>query len=273
MGAIIGAVIAGGIALATSAQNSSKASKAKKAAQEYQEKLQAEYEQLQKDVAAHYDKTDKDPSTYANEQDYANYLEALRNMDTNMDIFRQQGLIDEDGNMVVEKYDKDVSDFMDERRDYLTALAGRKALASAAGGGMGRSYDGARAFGDAVVAKDEELYKNALAARAQDYSEWNDYLANKQKQLDMILNGQANDLSNQKTLADLYRQDQQDEWEDMMNVRLAALNAGMQAQNMVNNTGNYTYDVGGTVNAMGAGANLGDKVGQYWAGGTTGAKA
>lgn len=266
-GALIGAAIAGGVALYTNYQNSQAAKEAKEEARAAAEALQAEYDKLTSSVNEHYART---PEEQAQADAAVNaYREKLANSN-------QEGFIDNfyDENGLRDKfeYDKDIADFMDPRAELLKEQVARKVMSSAAGGGMGRSYDGARAMGDAVVSKDEELYKNALTEfntdRTQKYNEWNAYLQQKQNELTQLLTGQQNDLTNAKSLSDIYTSEDEKYWEDLMNSRIAGLNAGVQLQGMVNNTGNYTTDLGGMAALIGAGANVGDKVGAAFSGGS-----
>lgn len=278
MGALIGAVIAGGIALYGMYQNSQAADEAKADAQKAAAALKESYEKLVSDVEAHYSKDGKDPSTYANEDDYTSYLEKLRASNTEdfvKQYYADNGLGDKfsyehdtNGDGVTDAYD-----FMDKRAEILKEAEARKALDTAAGAGMGRSYHAAQAMTTARLNKDEELYKNALAEyntdRTQNYNEWNAYLQQKQNELTNLLTGQQNDLNNSKQLADMYKADQDAEWQDLMNARIAALQGGFAADSMVANTGNYQYDVGGAAQMIGAGANVGDKVGGYFSSGTS----
>lgn len=274
-GALIGAAIAGGVALYTEYKNSQAADSAKKEAQKAAEALKAGYDSLIGDVQGHYARTEEEQAA-ANEAKQS-YLDMLAKSDSESFIenyYKELYGVDENGNAKRGEfeYDKEIADFMDPRAQYLSELAGRKASQQAGGQGLSGSYFAQQAFGEALTNKNEDLFKDArdtwLADRSQKYSEWNSYLQQKQNELSNLLTGQQNDLSNAKALYDTYKSEDDAYWNDLMNARIAALNGGYAADASAANTGNYTTDIGGFAQMVGAGANIGYKAGTAFSNGS-----
>lgn len=276
--ALVAAGITAAVSIGTSIYNNYQNEKASKEAKAAAEKASAELKQSIKDyqtetsgmINSHYGRDNngaRSPEEQARiDAIYAGLDEALAN--SNQEEFIKN-FYDENGLGDKFSYDKAIKDFMDPRADYLRELAARTAQGSAAGGGMGRSYDGAMAMGNAVVAKDEELYKNALSEyntdRTQNYNEWNSFLQQKQNELTQLLSGQQNDLSNLKDLAQIYRDEDSNYWSDLMNLRNAAFttgtNAGVAMDTAAMNTGNYQSTLANDmIGAVGAGAQVGTMV-------------
>lgn len=285
-GALIGAAVTGAMTIYSNYQNEKAASEAKKAAAAAAAELKAAYADVIGDVEKHYAQT-ADEKTRG-EQDVADYREALRganNEDRVRDFYAgvygyetdENGTVrlDEKGNPIPKSgrfsYDKTIESFMDPRAEYLSELAGTKASQQAGGQGLGGSSFALEAFGNALTDKNEALYRDALAAyntdRSQSYQEWNGYLQQKQNELSQLLAGASTDLSAKKDLASLYTDEQNRYWEDLLNARIAAAQAGYAADSATANTGNYQIDLGGSAQMIGTGANLGAKVGDYFTGG------
>lgn len=272
--AIIAAAVIGAAATAYSEySNGQAAAEAKAEANAAQEKLTKDLEEkfgrLDQDIQDHYSHEGQDPSTYANADDYTAYLESLRN--SGMEQYIKDFYDKNELNKGFE-YDKTLDDFYAKNRSTLERKAADAALHKAGNAGMAGSADAAEAIGTAVANKSAELQALAQneynADRNQSYTEWNSYLQQKQNELTNLLTGQQNDLASQKALADLYKSEQDSYWEDLMNERLAAINAetnaGVALQTSTNNTGNYSANYGNAVANGAAAAGAAAKAASYF---------
>lgn len=273
MGALIAlgatAVLGGGLSLFSDYMNRKSAEDANKSRSEAianeRQNYDAQMRELEDLINKRYSHAGEDASQYANQQYYANYLAKLRSSDMTglvNDYYGKMG----DGKF---EYGKSIEDFMDPRAEVLAQRMGNAAIGRSVGQGMGHSYDAARAYGQAVADKTEQLYGNALNAynadRSQSFNEWNSYLQNQQNRLSNLMQAQQNDISNLGTVANMYTNEQQNQFEDMMNLRMAGINGSLQWGALGANSQQALpgYNLGNafSVGAQGAGAaaNIYDK--------------
>lgn len=265
MGALIGAAITGAIAIYGMYQNSQAADEAKKEAQAAAQAIKDAYDSLQTDIEGHYSRTPEEQA--AHDQAIQNYREGLSDADYEKYVQNFYDQLENGGRF---EYGKDVDDFYNPHREEIVNDLASTVMDSAAANGTGRSWWGAKNLANQVADKNEQLYNNALLAyntdRSQSFNEWNSYLQQKQNELTNLLAGKTNDLSAKKDLAQMYMDEDANYWNDLMNARIAAAQAGYNADWNAANAGNPSYDVGGMAQMIGAGANVGDKVGDYFSG-------
>lgn len=96
-----------------------------------------------------------------------------------------------------EPFEKDsyrVEDYLNPNKDAILADVARTAQHTAAGAGLGHSSGAMEAINQALINKDEELYRQAQeqmnVERNFDYGAYTDYIKNKQAQLSAIQQGQ-----------------------------------------------------------------------------------
>lgn len=144
------------------------------------------------------------------------------------DVTKYQSLVDSyDPNEFV--YDApefednfDVNDYYAANKDAIINKTADAIQARAAGQGVGRGTGAANAIATGVAEKNEELYKDALAARNQDrqfaYSLWQANIQNAQNRLKSLQEGKNTQMSLYGTLAEDYQNWQNSKFQNQMDL-------------------------------------------------------
>ena len=122
-------------------------------------------------------------------QDVSKYTELVADYDPNEFVYDAE---DFDNNY-------DVNDYYAPNREVLIEKTGDAVQARAAGAGIGRGTGAANQIATAVADKNEDLYKDALAAMNQDrqfaYNLWNAKIQQGQNRLNQLKNAKDTQLS------------------------------------------------------------------------------
>ena len=131
----------------------------------------------------------KDNPSMGSKQDVSKYTELVADYDPNEFVYDAE---DFDNNY-------DVNDYYAPNREALIEKTGDAVQARAAGAGIGRGTGAANQIATAVADKNEDLYKDALAAMNQDrqfaYNLWNAKIQQGQNRLNQLKNAKDTQLS------------------------------------------------------------------------------
>lgn len=257
---IVGAIVAGA-SLAASAYSNNKASEAAREAKDEARKQSAEYAKWSQELVNEVSRHNANTNGYGTLEDVGNYRDAVKKLD-------YEGMYnkfwDRNGDGIADdpeefNYGKTVDDFYNPNRQKLIDNVALKTMGAALGAGGGRSTDAAIQVGNAVADKNEQLYSNALNAYNSDrefaYKSWADYLTQRRNQYNDLVGSTKSNVELLKGLADSYLEEQQNEFSNLINAKMAAQGVVVNGNNAVNATGNYTPDygqaIGNAANAFG----------------------
>lgn len=209
--------------------------KAKNAAQEAVDDVEAQNEEIQKSISDYYANNGVTEAT-GGKQSVGNYVNALKSYDPE----------DYTYDVTEFEYGKTADDFYNENADRILADVAKTTQQTAAGAGVGRGTGAAQQIASDQVAKNEELWNDAQSAynadRAQAYSEWSGYTQAKQNEMEQKSNAYNQKVSNLGTISQMYLDDAQNEFEDTLNAKIYGYQSLNSAKNNLANAG--TADAG-----------------------------
>lgn len=206
--------------------------KALRNAKDALDKVEQQNAEIQSSIAEYYANNGVNAAT-GGKTSLGNYVNALNGY--NPDEF----VYDVDSNPW--NYDKTAEDFYNSNADRILADVAKTTQHTAAGAGVGRGTGAAQQIAADQVAKNEELWNDAQNAynadRAQAYNEWSGYTQAKQNELAQKANAYNQKVENLGTIAQMYLNNSQNEFEDTTNAKLAGYASYNSALNNYNNAG------------------------------------
>lgn len=219
-----GAAIGGGVGLVAGFFNAWAASEdeedRKKILAEAKQQLGANYSQLQGMINEYYANNE----SIGSKEDINTYRKLIGDYNPYEFVYGE----DTDGDGVadsIKEFDEskfDVNNYYAPNREALIEKTGDAVQARAAGAGIGRGTGAANQIATAVADKNEDLYKDALAAMNQDrqfaYNLWNAKIQQGQNRLNQLKSAKDTQLSLYGNLAEDYQNFQQSKLQTMMDL-------------------------------------------------------
>lgn len=141
------------------------------------------------------------------QQDAIEAAQKIRNFDDTFAKRLEKYGLDDPENLKFE-YNKDVTDFLNPYMGNVINASNASVQHSAAGAGLGRSTGAAKAISENTAKEYDKLYNTALSAynadRSQAYTEFQGYLDNANKQLNMLTSNDQWGITQQKQLGQDY---------------------------------------------------------------------
>ena len=213
-GALAGGVIGLGAGLFTAWEQEQDEKKKQQILEQAARQLNTSTENLKALAAQYY----KENAATGRTEDVQKYRELVDTYDPNEFVY--------DAPEFEDKFD--VNDYYAANKDAIINKTADAIQARAAGQGVGRGTGAANAIATGVAEKNEDLYKDALAARNQDrqfaYSLWQANIQNAQNRLKSLQEGKNAQLSLYGNLAEDYQNWQNAKFQTQMDIDKQKMN-------------------------------------------------
>lgn len=213
-GALAGGVIGLGAGLFTAWEQEQDEKKKQEILEQAAQQLNTSTENLKALAAQYY----KENAATGRAEDIQKYRELIDTYDPNEFVY--------DAPEFEDKFD--VNDYYAANKDAIINKTADAIQARAAGQGVGRGTGAANAIATGVAEKNEDLYKDALAARNQDrqfaYSLWQANIQNAQNRLKSLQEGKNAQLSLYGNLAEDYQNWQNAKFQTQMDIDKQKMN-------------------------------------------------
>lgn len=208
----IGDTINTGINVWKHVDDRNRTSRARKRVEKNQEDVDNQYAAMLADLENFYDQR----GTLGNADDVATFKQKIASYDPNDYVYSNYGKF-------ADEYGKTVDDFVNPYYDQIIKATSDQLQHTAAGAGLGRGTGAALNIATGVAQKEDELYKTALDQynrdRSQAYTEYSDYIKNKQAELDALNKAKAYQMDMYGSLAKDYYDAMDAEQTAKMNLR------------------------------------------------------
>lgn len=213
-GALAGGVIGLGAGLFTAWEQEQDENRKQEILEEAARQLNTSTENLKSLAAQYY----KENAATGRAEDVQKYRELVDTYDPNEFVYDAPEFED----------NFDVNDYYAANKDAIINKTADAIQARAAGQGVGRGTGAANAIATGVAEKNEDLYKDALAARNQDrqfaYSLWQANIQNAQNRLKSLQEGKNAQLSLYGNLAEDYQNWQNSKFQTQMDIDKQKIN-------------------------------------------------
>ena len=217
-----GTLVGGGVGLITGLftawQQEKDEEKKAKILEQAKQMLGSNYTQLKDMVDQYYE----DNPGIGSKEDITKYRELVGNYDPNEFVY--------DAPEFEDKYD--VNDYYAPNKQAIIDKTADAIQHRAAGQGIGRGTGAANAIATGVAEKNEDLYKDALAARNADrnfaYSLWQQNIQNAQNRLKSLQEGRNTQMSLYGNLAEDYQNWQQGKMQSQLDLEKQKMNNDLQ---------------------------------------------
>lgn len=218
----VGAAVGGGVGLIsglfTAWQQEKDEKKKAKILEQAKQMLGSNYTQLKDMVDQYY----AENPGIGSKEDITKYRELVGNYDPNEFVY--------DAPEFEDKYD--VNDYYAPNKQAIIDKTADAIQHRAAGQGIGRGTGAANAIATGVAEKNEDLYKDALAARNADrnfaYSLWQQNIQNAQNRLRSLQEGKNTQMSLYGNLAEDYQNWQQGKMQSQLDLEKQKMNNDLQ---------------------------------------------
>ena len=218
----VGAAVGGGVGLIsglfTAWQQEKDEEKKAKILEQAKQMLGSNYTQLKDMVDQYY----AENPGIGSKEDITKYRELVGNYDPNEFVY--------DAPEFEDKYD--VNDYYAPNKQAIIDKTADAIQHRAAGQGIGRGTGAANAIATGVAEKNEDLYKDALAARNADrnfaYSLWQQNIQNAQNRLRSLQEGKNTQMSLYGNLAEDYQNWQQGKMQSQLDLEKQKMNNDLQ---------------------------------------------
>ena len=172
----------------------------------------------------------KDNPSMGSKQDVSKYTELVGAYDPYEFVYSDEDTNGDGIPDAIKDFDNNynVDDYYAPNREALIEKTGDAVQARAAGAGIGRGTGAANQIATAVADKNEDLYKDALAAMNQDrqfaYNLWNAKIQQGQNRLNQLKSAKDTQLSLYGNLAEDYQNFQQSKFQTMMDLDKQKMN-------------------------------------------------
>lgn len=154
-------------------------SRARRRVEKNQEDVDNQYATMLADLEEYYNNR----GSLGSEEDVNTYKNIISK-------YKPEDYVYDDYGKFSDEYNKSVDDFVNPYYDQIIKSTANSLQHTAAGAGLGRGTGAALNIAQGVAEKEDELYKTALdqynTDRTQAYTEYSDYIKNKQAQLDAL---------------------------------------------------------------------------------------
>lgn len=208
----IGDVINTGVGIWKHNDDKARTSRARKRVEQNQKDVDNQYAAMLADLERFYDQR----GSLGNANDVASFKQQIASYDPNNYVYSNYGKF-------ADEYGKTVNDFVNPYYDQIIKATSDQLQHTAAGAGLGRGAGAALNIATGVAQKEDELYKTALDQynrdRSQAYTEYSDYIKNKQAELDALNKAKAYQMDMYGNLAKDYYDAMDAEQASKMNLR------------------------------------------------------
>ena len=193
----IGDVINTGVGIWKHTDDRARTSRARKRVEKNKEDVDNQYATMLAELENFYDHR----GSLGNADDVATFKQQIASYDPNDYVHSNYGKF-------ADEYGKTVDSFVNPYYDQIIKATTDQLQHTAAGAGLGRGTGAALNIATGVAQKEDELYKTALDQynrdRSQAYTEYSDYIKNKQAELDALNKAKANQMDMYSSLAKDY---------------------------------------------------------------------
>ena len=187
-------------------------SRARRRVEKNQEDVDNQYATMLADLEEYYNNR----GTLGSKEDVNAYKNIIAN-------YNPEDYVYDDYGKFSDEYNKTVNDFVNPYYDQIIKSTTDSLQHTAAGAGLGRGTGAALNIAQGVAEKEDELYKTALdqynSDREQAYTEYSDYIKNKQAQLDALNKSSQTQMTMYGNLANDYYDAMDAEQTAKMNLR------------------------------------------------------
>lgn len=208
----IGDVINTGVGIWKHNDDRARTRRARKRVEKNKEDVDNQYASMLADLESFYDQR----GSLGSKDDVAAFKQQIASYDPNEYVYSNYGKF-------ADEYGKTVNDFVNPYYDQIIKATSDQLQHTAAGAGLGRGTGAALNIATGVAQKEDELYKTALDQynrdRSQAYTEYSDYIKNKQAELDALNKAKAYQMDLYGSLAKDYYDTMDSEQTSKMNLR------------------------------------------------------
>lgn len=187
-------------------------SRARRRVEKNKEDVDNQYATMLADLEEYYNNR----SSLGSKEDVNTYKNIIAN-------YNPEDYVYDDYGKFSKEYNKTVDDFVNPYYDQIIKSTTDSLQHTAAGAGLGRGTGAALNIAQGVAEKEDELYKTALdqynSDREQAYTEYSDYIKNKQAQLDALNKATQTQMTMYGNLANDYYDSMDAEQTAKMNLR------------------------------------------------------
>ena len=208
----IGDVINTGVGIWKHNDDRARTRRARKRVEKNKEDVDNQYAAMLADLESFYDQR----GSLGNTDDVTAFKQQIASYDPNDYVYSNYGKF-------ADEYGKTVDNFVNPYYDQIIKATSDQLQHTAAGAGLGRGTGAALNIATGVAQKEDELYKTALDQynrdRSQAYTEYGDYIKNKQAELDALNKAKAYQMDMYGSLAKDYYDTMDAEQTAKMNLR------------------------------------------------------